>query len=68
MDEKLLDEQRKTEALEAAMEEVRIREEASGVGNLISDSEEGSKTSLDRSEESLPTTGSEWFGLAGDNQ
>ena len=52
MDEKLLDEQRKTEALEAAMEEVRIREEASGVGNLISDSEEGSKTSLDRSEES----------------
>jgi len=68
MDEKLLDEQRKTEALEAAMEEVRIREEASGVGNLISDSEEGSQTSLDRSEESLPTTGSEWFGLAGDNQ
>ena len=68
MDEKLLDEQRKSEALEAAMEEVRIREEASGIGKLITDSEVGSNTSLDRSEESLPTTGSEWFGLAGDDQ
>ena len=67
MDEKLLDEQRKSEALEAAMEEVRIREEASGIGKLMTDSE-GSNTSSDMSEESLPTTGSEWFGLAGDDQ
>ena len=71
---KLLEEQRKSEALEAAMEEVRIREDDREVGGLIirsegvSDSSEKSDSRMKVSEESLPKSGSEWFGLDGDGK
>ena len=68
MDEKLLRMNEKIRSLEAAMEEVRIRGGEGGVEDLISDSEEGSKPHRIDLKKSLPTTGSEWFGLAGDNQ
>ena len=74
MDEKLLEEQRKTEALEAAMEEVRRKENDAIIDRLAVRAEEvpiaaepeedqGSPT-----EETLPTTGAEWFGVEGDGQ
>jgi DNA topoisomerase-6 subunit B len=74
MDEKLLEEQRKTEALEAAMEEVRRKENDAIIDRLAVRAEEapiaagpeedqGSPT-----EEILPTTGAEWFGVEGDGQ
>jgi hypothetical protein len=74
MDEKLLEEQRKTEALEAAMEEVRRKENDAIIDRLAVRAEEaplavepeedqGSPT-----EETLPATGAEWFGVEGDGQ
>ena len=68
MDEKLLDEQRKSEALEAAMDEVRSREESSGTVSVVDRFDRDSKVESSRSEDSLPKTGSEWFGLDGDSQ
>ena len=74
MDEKLLEEQRKTEALEAAMEEVRRKENDAIIDRLAVRAEEvpivaepeedqGSPT-----EETLPATGAEWFSVEGDGQ
>ncbi len=74
MDEKLLDEQRKSEALEAAMAEARNREESAAMGGLILRSEEiadipeDSESQISHPEESLPKTGAEWFGLDGEGQ
>ena len=74
MDEKLLEEQRKTEALEAAMEEVRKKENDAIIDRLAvravespvaAETEEGQE---EPAEESLPTTGAEWFGVEGDGQ
>jgi DNA topoisomerase-6 subunit B len=74
MDEKLLEEQRKTEALEAAMEEVRKREDDAVIGKLAVRAEEIASALVTyppketRTEETLPKTGAEWFGLEGDDQ
>ena len=68
MDEKLLDEQRKSEALEAAMDEVRNREESRGTVSVVDRFDRDSKVESSRPEDSLPKTGSEWFGLDGDSQ
>ena len=74
MDEKLLEEQRKTEALEAAMEEVRKKENDAIIDRLAvravespvaAETEEGQE---EPAEEPLPTTGAEWFGVEGDGQ
>ena len=74
MDEKLLEEQRKTEALEAAMEEVRKKENDAMIDRLAvravespvaAETEEGQE---EPAEEPLPTTGAEWFGVEGDGQ
>ena len=74
MDEKLLEEQRKTEALEAAMEEVRKKENDAIIDRLAvravespiaAQPEEGQE---EPAEETLPTTGAEWFGVEGDGQ
>ncbi len=73
MDEKLLDEQRKSEALEAAMAEARNREESAAMEGLILRSEEipdtpeDSESQISHQEESLPV-GGEWFGLDGEGQ
>ena len=71
MDEKLLEEQRKSEALEAAMEEVRSREEGSAMGGLILRSEEVGYSSEDsESQKRHPESGGrvDWFGLDGEGQ
>ena len=68
MDEKLLDEQRKAEALEAAMEEVRSREEENSKPSIVDSPDLGTEIGIVHSEDSLPKTGSEWFGLDGDVQ
>ncbi len=74
MDEKLLEEQRKTEALEAAMEEVRRKENDVIIDRLAvraeeapvaAEPDEGQEVST---EEPLPATGAEWFGVEGDEQ
>jgi DNA topoisomerase-6 subunit B len=74
MDEKLLEEQRKTEALEAAMEEVRKRDDDAVIAKLavraeeIPSASEAAPPKETRTEETLPKTGAEWFGLEDDGQ
>jgi len=74
MDEKLLEEQRKTEALEAAMEEVRRKENDVIIDRLAVRAEEAPiAAEPDEGQEvptgeALPATGSEWFGVEGDGQ
>ena len=74
MDENLLEEQRKTEALEAAMEEVRKKENDSMIETLAiraeqppapSDHVEQAEVLL---EEAPPSTGEWRFGMEGDDQ
>ena len=74
MDEKLLEEQRKTEALEAAMDEVRRKENDAIIDRLAFRAEEAPRAPEPEedqegpSEENLPATGAEWFGVEGDGQ
>ena len=74
MDEKLLEEQRKTEALEAAMEEVRKRNDDAVIAKLAVRAEGGASApeadppEENPMEENLPKTGAGWFGLEDDEQ
>ena len=72
MDEALLEEQRKTEALEAAVQEVRdngrvsVRTdiEASPILSNIDNNESGGPNVVDLS----PSADTDWFGMEGDEQ
>jgi hypothetical protein len=72
MDEALLEEQRKAEALEAAVEEVRIKDPSSLSNSTISNQgitevdtdEQGDTGDLDF----VPSADTDWFGMDGDEQ
>jgi len=50
------------------MDEVRNREESRGTVSVVDRFDRDSKVESSRPEDSLPKTGSEWFGLDGDSQ
>ena len=72
MDEALLDEQRKAEALEAAVEEVRRKDVSSHTADMkseqsISDLSVEASVSSDVTE-LVPSADTDWFGMEGDDQ
>jgi len=72
MDEALLDEQRKAEALEAAVEEVRSKDISSHTNEMraeqsVSDLSTESSVSSDVTE-FVPSADTDWFGMEGDDQ
>ena len=72
MDEALLDEQRKAEALEAAVEEVRSKDISSHTNEMraeqsVSDLSTESSVSSDVTE-FVPSADTDWFGMESDDQ
>ena len=72
MDEALLDEQRKAEALEAAVEEVRRKDVSSHTADMkseqsISDLSVEASVSSDITE-LVPSADTDWFGMESDEQ
>ena len=72
MDEALLDEQRKAEALEAAVQEVRRKDVSSQTADMKSD-QSISDLSVEASVSSdvtelVPSADTDWFGMESDEQ